>query len=128
MSKADAYAGRALAFLGDAVWSVLVRKYLLVDEKEGKGNILQRKSTHYVSAKAQASFYQQLHVENFFTEEEEAYFRRGRNAHTGNVPKNTEAGTYRLSTGFEAIIGALSIEGNDSRISEIWEKVRRTQE
>lgn len=117
------YSGRTLAYLGDAVWSLLVREYW-VKKGEGDGNKLQQKTIAYVSAKAQAFFYQKLHEEGFFSEEEEEIFRRGRNAHSGVVPHNTDVGTYRISTGFEALIGALYLVQNEERIRQIWDKVR----
>jgi len=117
------YSGRTLAYLGDAVWSLLVREYW-VKKGEGDGSRLQQKTIAYVSAKAQAFFYQKLHEEGFFSEEEEEIFRRGRNAHSGVVPHNTDVGTYRISTGFEALIGALYLVQNEERIRQIWDKVR----
>ena len=119
--------GSTLAYLGDAVWSLLVREALIQDG-EGKGEALQKKSVQYVSAKAQASFYDKLHEEGFFTEEEEEYFKRGRNAHTGSVPHHTPVSVYRKSTGFEAILGALKLNQNEDRIKEIWHKVRTLKE
>ena len=119
--------GSTLAYLGDAVWSLLVREYL-IQEGEGKGDALQKKSVSFVSAKAQASFYDALHGEGFFTEEEEEYFKRGRNAHTGSVPHHTSVSIYRKSTGFEAILGALQLEKKWDRIEEIWHKVRTLKE
>ena len=119
--------GRTLAFLGDAVWSLLVRS-TLIEEGKNKGKKLQDLSIGYVSAKAQAKFYESLHAEGFFTEEEETVFHRGRNSSSGSVPHNTDVQTYRLSTGFEAVIGALYMEKNESRIEEIWQKVRSIKE
>ena len=115
--------GRTLAFLGDAVWSLAVRKYLL-EKGEGKGKELQKKSIAFVSAKAQAHFYQVMHEENFHSEEEEAIFHRGRNSNNGVVPKNTDVLTYRISTGFEAILGALELENKENRIRELFEKAQ----
>lgn len=115
--------GRTLAFLGDAVWSLAVRNYL-VEEGQGKGKALQQLSISYVSAKAQAKFYHALHEENFFTDEEEATFKRGRNGNTGSVPHSTDVMTYRTSTGFEAILGTLYLENKQERIRQIWDKVR----
>ena len=57
------------------------------------------------------------------TEEEEAVFRRGRNANTGATPKSTDVQTYRISTGFEAIFGYLKLEGKQERIQELFQKV-----
>lgn len=121
--KVNECSGRALAFLGDAVWSLAVRKYLL-EKGEGKGKELQKQSISYVSAKSQAHFYQVMHEQNFLSEEEEAIFRRGRNGNSGAVPKNTDVLTYRASTGFEAILGALELEGKQDRIRQLFEKAQ----
>lgn len=121
--KVNECSGRTLAFLGDAVWSMLVRS-TLIEDGESKGKTLQKKSISYVSAKAQSAFYDQLHEENFFTEEEEEIYHRGRNSDSGSVPKNTDAQTYRMSTGFEAMLGALYLEGKQERIKEIWDRIR----
>jgi ribonuclease-3 family protein len=115
--------GRTLAFLGDAERSLIVRRSL-VESGEEKGKRLQKLTISYVSAKAQASFYDALHAEGFFTEAEEEIYRRGRNGSEGAVPRNTDVQTYRMSTGFEAVLGALALENNETRIREIWEKVR----
>ena len=119
----QAVSGRSLAYLGDALWSLLVRKEL-IEEGFNKGEQLQKESIRYVSAKAQASFYEKLHEEGFWTEEEEATYRRARNDHRGSTPKNTHPQTYRMSTGFEAILGGLYLEEKEERIREIWDKIR----
>ena len=116
-------AGRTLAFLGDAVWSLFVRNDL-IENGQGRGSQLQKKSIAYVSAKAQAKFYTVLHEEQFFTEAEEEVYRRGRNGNAGTVPNNTDTGTYRMSTGFEAILGMLYMEHNEERIREIFQKAK----
>lgn len=121
--KPSEVSGRTLAFLGDAVWSLAVRNYL-IESGENKGDCLQKDTIFYVSNKAQASFYAQLHEEGFFTDSEEDSYKRGRNSHSGSIPHNTDAQTYRMSTGFEAILGALYLEKNEERIKEIWDKVR----
>lgn len=121
------YSGRTLAFLGDAVWSLIVRKYL-IETGDTKGKVLQKDAIAYVSAKAQASFYDALHNENFFTEEEEELYRRGRNSHSGAVPRNTDVQTYRMSTGFEAVLGGLDLENKQDRIQEIFQAVIKIKE
>jgi ribonuclease-3 family protein len=115
--------GRTLAFLGDAVWSLVVRDYL-IRNGEGLGKNLQSKSISYVSAKSQARFYEMLHERGFFTEEEEELYHRGRNSNSGTAPRNTNVITYRMSTGFEALIGGLYLEQKWDRIQQIWEEVR----
>lgn len=115
--------GRTLAFLGDAVWSLAVRRYLL-EKGEGKGKTLQKESIRYVSAKAQAAFYERMHEEGFLSEEEETIFKRGRNSNNGAVPKNTDVIIYRMSTGFEAVLGALELMDREERIHEIFLKAQ----
>lgn len=117
------YSGKTLAFLGDAVWSLVVRHALL---KEGENNSqhLQKDAIAYVSNNAQATFYTKLHEQGFFSEEEEAQYHRGRNSSSSSIPHSTDAQTYRISTGFEAMLGALYLENKQERIQEIWDKVR----
>lgn len=123
----DQYSGRTLAFLGDAVWSLCVRRQLLADGIR-QGEALQRESVKYVSAKAQAAFYLQLHDEHFFSDEEEGWYRRGRNGSTSTTARNTPVLVYRQATGFEAILGALELLGDQDRIETIWKTVRERQE
>ncbi|MDQ0215691.1 ribonuclease-3 family protein [Oikeobacillus pervagus] len=108
----------ALAYMGDAVFEVYVRHHLLHTGKV-KPNQLHREATHYVSAKSQASILKALKDEGFLTEEEVAVVRRGRNAKSGTVPKNTDVQTYRYSTAFEALMGYLFLTNQNSRMVEI---------
>ena len=57
--------------------------------------------------------------EGYFSDEEMAIIRRGRNAKSGSVPKNTDVQTYHYSTAFEALIGSLYLAGNRERLEEI---------
>lgn len=115
--------GSTLAYIGDAVWSLLVRVYL-VEKGYTKAKDLQTKSVKFVSAKAQASFYQHLLDESFFLCEEEDIFKRGRNFKSDSVPKNTDVITYRISTGFEALIGYWHFTDNEERLMQVWDKVK----
>ena len=117
--RPDEHSGRTLAYLGDAVWSLKSREYL-IDRGYGTGRQLQSKTIKLVSAKAQAKVYDTLHEEGWFTEQEEEIFRRGRNDNAGSVPNHTDVLTYRRSTGIEAVIGWLRLEGNDARIDELF--------
>lgn len=111
----------ALAYMGDAVLELYIRKHLL-KKGEVKPHLLQRHSTEYVSAKAQASVLRKLMAEGFFTDEEEAVLRRGRNAKSGTIPKNTDVHTYRHSTAFEAMVGYHYLLKHDERVEEIIAK------
>lgn len=108
----------ALAYMGDAVLEQYVREHLLRSGRV-KPNTLHKEATKYVSAKAQANVVRVMLQENFLTEEEEAILRRGRNAKSGTIPKNTDLQTYKYSTGFEAVIGSLYLQGQSERVREI---------
>ncbi|CAM4344242.1 ribonuclease III [Bacillus manliponensis] len=108
----------ALAYMGDAVYEQYIR-YHLLQKGTVRPNQLHRLGTSFVSAKAQAKVVHHLLEVAFFTEEEEAVLRRGRNAKSGTVPKNTDVQTYRYSTAFEALIGYHYLLQNHSRVEEI---------
>ncbi|MBD1382783.1 Mini-ribonuclease 3 [Metabacillus arenae] len=111
----------AIAYIGDAVFEVFVRHHLLA-----KGNVrpnqLHKLSKQYVSAKAQAVILHELLAEDEFNEEEVAVIKRGRNAKSGTIPKNTDVQTYRYSTAFEAIVGYLFLEKEEERLTEVVSK------
>ena len=108
---------QVLALLGDAVFSLYIREELL---KRGINNPkkLQAKSIEYVSAKGQVKILNNLIENNFLTEEELDIVKRGRNNKKENHPKNTEIITYKLSTGFEALLGVLYLD-NKIRLEEV---------
>jgi ribonuclease III family protein len=108
----------ALAYMGDAVLEIYVRRHLLYSGKV-KPNQLHREATRYVSAKGQAKVVHDLLEKGFFSEEEIAVLKRGRNAKSGTVPKNTDVQTYRYSTGFEAVLGNLYLAKKEERLEEI---------
>lgn len=124
--KINELSGSTLAYLGDAVWSLLIREYL-IEKGYQKPKDLQERSVRFVSAKAQAKFYYFLE-EDFFTEEEKEIFKRGRNFKGDSVPKNTDVSTYRVSTGFEAVIGYWHILAKKDRLMTAWEKIRTLME
>jgi len=108
----------ALAYMGDAVFEQVVREHLIRSGRV-KPNILHREGTKYVSAKAQATIVREMLNTQFLTEEEEAVLRRGRNAKSGTVPKNTDVQTYHYSTAFEAVIGSLYLSEQKERLQEV---------
>lgn len=105
-----------LAYIGDAVFELYVRLYL-VKNGPGKVKALHDKATTLVKAASQADFLQR--IEHLLTEEEQGVARRGRNAKSGHVPKNADTIDYRLSTGFEALLGYLFVIKNENRIMEL---------
>lgn len=108
----------ALAYMGDSVLEIAVREHLLRNGKV-KPHILHREATHYVSAKAQAKIVRKMMEEDYFTEEELAVLRRGRNAKSGSIPKNTDVQTYNYSSAFEAVIGYLHLLKQHERVAGI---------
>ena len=106
-----------LALLGDAVFSLYIREKLLTIGINDP-NILQKKSIEYVSAKGQVKILNNLIDNNILTEEEISIVKRGRNNKKDNHPKNTDIITYKLSTGFESLLGDLYIS-NKNRLEEI---------
>lgn len=108
----------ALAYMGDAVLEQRIREHLILSGR-AKPNTLHKEATSYVSAKAQSMIVHRMMDEQFLTEDELATFRRGRNAKSGSIPKNTDVRTYRNSSGFEAILGSLYLSGALERANEI---------
>ncbi|MGL4607309.1 MAG: Mini-ribonuclease 3 [Eubacteriaceae bacterium] len=117
-SEAMALNPLTLAYIGDSIFSNTVRHYLI-----GLGhqnvNFLTKKSISYVKADAQALIIHQLMEE--LSEEETRIVKRGRNT-TSHVPKNAKVSDYRYATGFEALLGFLSLCGEDQRLEELMIK------
>ena len=112
---------QVLALLGDAVFSLYIREEIL---KLGINNSkkFQAKSVEYVSAKGQVKILEELTQKNILTEEELDIVKRGRNNKKESHPKNTEIITYKLSTGFEALIGHLYLT-NKERLQETLQMI-----
>ena len=106
-----------LAYLGDAVYEVYVRKYL-IDKGIAKVEDLQKEAINYVSAKNQSKILNYLINNDMLSLEEIDIVKRGRNYKRASHPKNTDIITYKMSTGFEALIGHLYLV-NKSRLEEL---------
>lgn len=110
--------GIALAFEGDAVYSMYIRRHLIF-QGQTKPNQLHRLATHYVSAKAQSMLITKMIEAQLLTEKEEDIYKRGRNANTNTKAKNTDLITYKMSTGFEAVMGYLHMTEQIDRLEEL---------
>lgn len=112
-----------LAFVGDAVFGLLVRERLA--QKNRPVGKLHQMSVRFVNASAQACAYQI--IEQRLTDEEAAVFKRGRNAHTTNSTKNSTNKEYHTATGLEALFGYLYLNKQTNRInylfSIIWDEL-----
>lgn len=110
-----------LAYIGDAIYEVYIRKFL-IDQGISKVNSLQKSAINYVSAKNQAKFVTILINDNFFNDIELEIIKRARN-HRSRIPKNTDIITYKYATSLEAVIGYLYLENKIDRINLIMEKI-----
>ena len=114
-----------LAFLGDAVYELLVRQYLVAQGNRPSGQ-LHRLAVGKVCAGAQSAVYDLL--EPLLTPEEDAILKRGRNAHPGHLPKHAQPADYRRATGVEALFGYLYLKGDLSRIEELFLRIQKEEE
>ena len=115
----------ALAQIGDTVCDLYARTYLN-DQFARTPRELHLAASKYVCAAGQAAAYRRM--EPLLTEEEAAIFRRGRNAHSGIVPKNASAADYHTATGLEALIGWLFLSGADQRLGELMARYFQAEE
>lgn len=105
-----------LAFVGDAVYGLLVRTELsAVNRPSGELHTL---SVKKVNAAAQARAFKI--IEPCLSEEEIAVFKRGRNFHTSSTPKNASNRDYHAATGLECLFGWLYLSGNTTRTEELY--------
>lgn len=111
-----------LAFVGDAVYGLMVRTAL--SEVNRPSGELHKLSVKLVNATAQADAYKI--IEPLLSEKEISVFKRGRNFKTGNTPKNSSGGDYHTATGLETLFGFLYLSGEKERLQTlfnvIWEK------
>ena len=107
----------ALAYLGDCVLELCVRQHL-VELGLSTSAHLNAAALDYVRASAQAEAMKRLlpHL----TDEEAAYFRRGRNLGHSNVPKRATVSEYRAATGMEVLFGYLHVTGQKERVDTLF--------
>lgn len=110
------YSPLALAYMGDAVYEVLIRTRVM-NRGSMQVNKMHKKSASMVKAEAQARMIQALQEE--LTEEETAVYKRGRNAHSASSAKNASIRDYRMATGFEALVGYLYLTGQYERLLKL---------
>ena len=113
----DAISNLGLAHIGDGVYELMCRSYLCLQGKQTVKN-LHRESVALVKAPTQAKFADKLlpHL----TEEEQSYYRRGKNAHSHAAPKSATPQEYAKATGLETLFGALYLAGKTDRLNELF--------
>ena len=105
-----------LAYIGDTIYDLYVRT-TLAETLRLPMRVLHLEAAKYVCAAGQAAAFRR--IEDRLSESERAAFRRGRNAHSGTVPKHADVRDYRVATGLEALLGHLYLLGEDARIGEL---------
>lgn len=108
-----------LAFVGDGVYGLLVREKL-ADTNRRSGD-LHSLSVRLVNATAQSKAYEI--IKDDLDETEISVFKRGRNLHTNNNPKNSSKAEYHTATGLEALFGYLHLSGRQERAKALFEKI-----
>ena len=106
-----------LAHIGDCVYELLVRSYIVCHGKQTNQG-LHFATVEYVKAPAQARAMERLLPR--LTEEELAVYKRGRNTHVNSVPKNADIGDYHAATGLECLFGWLYLHAMHDRINELF--------
>ena len=121
----DAISNLGLAHIGDGVYELMCRSYLCAKGGHTVKN-LHRDSVALVKAPAQAKFAEKLlpHL----TEEEQSYYRRGKNAHSHAAPKSATPQEYAKATGLETLFGALYLAGETDRLNELFAIMMEGQE
>lgn len=113
---AGSYSPLALAYIGDAVYEVLIRTRVM-----NQGNVqvskMHKRSAELVKAPTQAVIIKLLLEE--LSQEEMAIYKRGRNARSATMAKHATMTEYRMATGFEALVGYLYLEGRHDRLLEL---------
>ena len=116
-NRVDAISNLGLAHMGDGVYEVMVRAYLC---SRGDQTVkrLHKDSVELVKAPTQAALVEKILP--LLTEEEQAYYRRGKNAHTHAAPKAASPKQYAMATGLETLFGALYLLGRTDRLNELF--------
>lgn len=114
----------ALAYLGDSALEILVRRTLVASGLSSSKS-LNAKALEFVSAPAQAEAMK--NIIGLLTEEEEGYFRRGRNIGHTNTPKHATVAQYRAATGMEALFGYLYLTDQSKRAEELFTKAYKLE-
>lgn len=112
---ANAYNGLSLAYIGDAIYELYIRKYVL-SLGYTKVNDLHKHVIKYTSGEGQAYCIHKFLEQNILDEEEFNIFKRGRNSHVNSSRKNLELKDYLDATGFEALMGYLYLDNKIQRL------------
>lgn len=110
------YSPLTLAYIGDGIYDLVIRTVIVERANRATGE-LHKRTTQFVKAETQAAMAEALF--DVMTEEEQAIYKRGRNAKSHTTAKNASVVDYRKATGFEALIGYLYLQNNMTRALEL---------
>ena len=113
----DTISNLGLAHIGDGVWELLCRSYLCAKGEKTVAQ-LHHDTIAMVKAPAQAEYIEKILP--LLTEQELAYYRRGKNSHVHAAPKGATPVQYAKATGLEALFGALYLAGQTERVNELF--------
>jgi ribonuclease-3 family protein len=119
LMEAGQYSPLVLAYMGDVVYELYVRK-MLVEKANTQVDKLHKSAVKIVKAEAQSEAFRK--IENELTETEMAIFKRGRNTKS-SVPKHSSVAEYRTATGLEALIGYIYLSGDTERLDYIMKLI-----
>ena len=110
------YSPLTLAYIGDGIFDLVIRS-IVVGKGNTKASRLHARTSQIVKAHSQAMMAEAL--EDVLTEEEADVYRRGRNAKSPTLAKNSSMADYRRATGFEALLGYLYLKDEFERVAEL---------
>lgn len=116
-TKVDEISPLTLAFVGDGVYDLLVREYLVKNANRPVGKLNSLKVS-LVNCKSQARFAKEIMPK--LTEKELSVYKRGRNSAPKCTPKNSSVADYHSATGLEALFGYLYLSGESDRIKDLF--------
>ena len=116
------YNGESLAYIGDAIYEIKIREYLLQKGYQDV-NKLHKYAVKFTSGESQALIIDYLIKNELITEEEISYFKRGRNSNHSKNRRTISVISYKKATGFEAMIGYLYLSKQNDRLNSLMEKI-----
>ena len=116
------YNGESLAYLGDAIYELKIRQYILASGYQDV-NKLHKYAVKFTSGESQAKIMEYLLANEILTEEEISYYKRGRNSHHSKNRRSISVVSYKMATGFESLIGYLHLSKQEDRLNELFDLI-----
>ena len=110
-----------LAYIGDCIYDLAVREYVVIPYPGALNQVTVKKTT-FVCAHAQSEIMGWFIANEVLSEKELSIYKRGRNQKSATHSKNSSIQEYRRATGFEALIGALYLDGQYERAITLIQK------